>query len=48
MARKLSKIKRLRSYIKKNWQKAAYSLLGMIVGLLLTKMNHTREIMVYW
>ena len=37
MARKLSKIKRLRSYFKKNWQKAAYSLLGMIVGLLLTK-----------
>lgn len=37
MARKLSKIKRLRSYIKKNWQKAAYSLLGIIVGLLLTK-----------
>ena len=37
MARKQSRIKRLRSHIKKNWQKAAYSLLGMIVGLLLTK-----------
>lgn len=37
MARKLSRIRRFRSYIKKNWQKAAYSLLGMIVGLLLTK-----------
>lgn len=37
MARKQSKTKRFRSYIKKNWQKAVFWLLGLIVGLILTK-----------
>jgi len=41
MARKLSKTKRFSSYIKKNWQKAAFWLLGLIVGLVLTKACNT-------
>jgi hypothetical protein len=37
MARKLSKRKRLRSYIKKNWQQTIIWLVGVIVVILLTK-----------
>lgn len=41
MVRKQSKMKRFRSYIKKNWQKAAFWLLGLIIGLVLTKACNT-------
>lgn len=37
MAKKQSKIKRLRLYVKKNWQQATIWLLGAIVVILLTK-----------